>query len=84
MIPVAEVRVEVVVLSDELHAQGRREEECKRGCDSLRHHLHHVALTLNRPVRQVEQVGAYSTVHASRNDLVQYILLGRLQHPGYN
>ncbi len=36
------------------------------------------------PVRQVEQVGAYSTVHASRNDLVQYILLGRLQHPGYN
>ena len=34
MIPVAEVRVEVLVLSDELHAQGPRDEEAKSGADN--------------------------------------------------
>ena len=73
-----------MVLTDELNAQSPPDEECKRGCDSLRHHLHHVAHALNRPLRRVEQVGAYSKVHARRNDLLLYIVLARLQHPASN
>ena len=71
----------MVVLTDELNAQSPPDEECKRGCDSLRHHLHHVAHALNRPLRRVEQVGAHSRVDASRNDLLLYLVLARLQHP---